>query len=66
MTQIIAINLTARRAMLDDGQLLPITNLVDDYGEEVDDPLLASRFVCGMDNLWLWDAVANFENNPRH
>ena len=48
-----AINLHDRQALLTTGEVIPITELFDDEGDETDDPDEAVAFVAGRPGLWI-------------
>lgn len=50
----VAINCSARRAVLSDGSIFPITNFFDADGDEVSDAADAVRFVAGSDVRGRW------------
>lgn len=56
-----AINKTARRALLSDGEIVPITFLSDLDGEQTDDLDLAVTFVAGSEACgWFVDYLEHF------
>lgn len=57
-----AINLGQRKALLNNGAIVALTNLLDEDGEETDDPSEASAFVCSYNGLWYSGSVNDF--NP--
>lgn len=52
--QLCSVQLVQRLAMLDDGQIIPVTQLFDDEGDETDSPAEARSFVAGPDSLGYW------------
>jgi hypothetical protein len=63
---VIGANLKQRAAVLSDSRVVPITNMLDEFGEETDDPSEVVSFVCfGGPGEWLVDYADNFEA-PRH
>lgn len=61
-----AISLPTRTVFLEDGRILPITNLFDAIGEETADPDEAVSFVCGSGRLWISDRLDSFEAATIH
>lgn len=51
-----------------DGALVPVTNLFDDCGEDVERWEDASRFVAGPlpDGTWLSDVTRDYQVKPLH
>lgn len=51
-----------------DGALVPVTNLFDDCGDEVETWEAADRFVAGPlpDGMWLSALVADYQVKPLH
>lgn len=50
---VVAVNVGRREAVLDDDTVIPITNLLDDEGEETDDPEEAVAAVaCEAEDRW--------------
>lgn len=62
-----AFSLEGRWVVLADGEVLPLTNMLDGDGEETDDPELCTTFVCGpcQHGNWIADAVSNYEPAKR-
>lgn len=56
-----AIHLGVRLALLDSGDTVPITNLFDAAGEEVDCAADAISFVAGEGGTWFAGMTADFE-----
>lgn len=55
-----------RYAVLEDGTMLPITNLFDIDGDETDDPDEAVSFVAGEGGVWVSGSCDDFpEVNPQ-
>lgn len=52
MSDIPAINIFSRFALLDDGTIVPVTNLFDADGDETNDPDEAVVFVAGEGDRW--------------
>jgi len=52
--------------MLTDGQIIPITNLLDEDGDETGDLNEARAFVAGPDSSGKWhtDSIESYGNNP--
>lgn len=44
---LVAVNMKTRAAIFEDDTILPITNLIDHFGEDTDEPKLAKVFVAG-------------------
>lgn len=61
MAEVVAVNLAKRMALLDDGRVLPITDLFDHLGEETDSAFHATSFVAGEGRDWFSDAIAPYE-----
>ena len=61
-----AINLGRRQALLNTGEVVAIDVLIDDEGEETQDPAAALSFVLLFPNgLWATGAVSSFQGT-RH
>lgn len=61
-----AVNIRQRLALTEDQQVIPITNLIDAYGDETENPEEAVAFVCGptMDGKWISDDIESYNFNP--
>lgn len=64
MLKIDALHLGQRLALLDNGEIVPITNLFDAEGDETDSADDAISFVSGRDNTWFAGITADFETAP--
>ena len=51
----------SRVALLDDGTTVPITNLLDEFGDETDDPDEAVTFVAGDGERWFSGLCADYD-----
>jgi len=45
-------NLHRREAVLEDGTVVPITNMLDTYGEFTNEPSECVCFICGTEGHW--------------
>lgn len=61
-----AINLPDRIAVLDTGDVVPITNLFDCLNDETDDPAEAVTFVAGAGRQWFAGRCDAFVPAPVH
>lgn len=59
-----AINLGTRTALLDNGGTVPITNLLDNNGDETDCVESAIGFVAGEGSTWFVGVTADYEDAP--
>lgn len=68
MTEIVAICLKKRAALTSDGDLLPITDFIDRFGEPVDDEAEATFVIAGPDKNGTWwrMGVKEFETGTLH
>ena len=57
MVDVEALNLPRREALLTDGRVVPIINLIDADGEETESVLRAISFVCGEGREWWSDLI---------
>ena len=57
MMDISAVNVSERIAVTEDGQHLPITNLMDEWGDETEDSGKAVFCVAGPDRHGMWVSV---------
>ena len=57
MTVIEAIDIKGRRVLMTSGAVLPITALLDAWNEPVEDPMDATVFVAGNNELWTAAAI---------
>lgn len=48
------IHLSRREAVTSDGQIIPIVSLLDNWGEDTEEPSEAKAFVAGPDNRGQW------------
>jgi len=55
-----AINLGRREALLTDGSVVPITNLIDADGDDAETAAAAVGLVCGVGGLWFFAMVNDF------
>lgn len=60
--RIVSINLGKRLALLDDGRTVPITTLMDKWGEDTDDTESAVVFVAGAGTMWFSDLLSSYES----
>lgn len=60
-----AINLRQRLALTEDQQVIPITNVLDAFGDETDNLDEAVAFVCGptAEGHWISDDIATYDFN---
>lgn len=56
-----AINVADRLALLTDGRVVPITNLLDADGDETSDTAAAVGFVAGATGQWFAARIADYE-----
>lgn len=61
MAAVVSANLTKRTALLDDGRTLPITNMIDAFGDDTNDAGEAVAFVCGAGREWFAENMDDFE-----
>jgi hypothetical protein len=61
MAEIVSIHLAGRLALLDSGETIPITNLLNAAGDETSEEAEAVAFVCGVGRHWFCDCVASYE-----
>lgn len=61
-----ALSLTKRLAHLSDGRTVPITNLLDAWGDDTADLAEAVAFVCGAGREWWALPLADFETRRPH
>lgn len=54
MTEIVALCLKKREALTSEGDLLPITDFIDRWGEQVDDEADAIFVIVGPDKTGTW------------
>lgn len=68
MPEVVAVNLTQRIAVLDDGTQLPVTDLLDRDGRHTDDVEEAAAFVAGPWNgMWFGCGMGDFvRRGPLH
>lgn len=61
-----AVNLRQRLALTEDQEVIPITNLIDAFGDETDKVEDAVAFVCGptAKGHWISDDIATYNFNP--
>jgi len=61
--QIESVNLGQRLALTTDQQIVPITNLIDEFGDDTDEPSEADQFVAGplKCGTWLTESTSSFE-----
>lgn len=52
---------TSRVALLSDGTTVPITNLLDEFGDETDDPDEAVTFVAGDGDQWFTGLCSDYD-----
>ncbi|WP_310540822.1 hypothetical protein [Phenylobacterium sp.] len=52
---------TSRAALLSDGTTVPITNLLDEFGDETDDPDEAVTFVAGDGDQWFTGLCSDYD-----
>lgn len=65
--RIVAINLCDRKAVTNSGQECEITTLIDEDGDETDDPAEAVGIVVKVrDDAWVTEWVANFSRKGKH
>lgn len=61
--QIESVNL-GRRLALVEGSVVPITTMIDEWGDNTDNPAEAVSFVAGPHKgIWLTDLVSSFDFN---
>lgn len=67
MTDVV-LDLTAMVVMVEDGQTIPVTNMLDADGDETDDPMEAVVVVAGPDSTghWLTITLEALHEQPRH
>ena len=51
----------SRVALLSDGTTVPITNLLDEFGDETDDPDEAVTFVAGDGDQWFAGLCSDYD-----
>lgn len=61
MLRVVSVNLGRREALLSDGRVVPVTNMLDADGDDTEDPAEAVGFVSGAGSEWFVDAVSDFE-----
>jgi hypothetical protein len=61
MAAIVSIHLAGRLALLDSGETVPITTLLDMAGDETTDETEAVAFVCGVGRHWFCDALDGYD-----
>jgi hypothetical protein len=63
MPDVVAVNLTQRIAVLDDGSTLPVAQLLDRYGRHTDDVEEAAAFVAGptINGQWIGCGMGDFK-----
>lgn len=66
MAEVVAVNLGKRIALLDDGSVIPITDMLDADGDITDDPEDAVTAVAGADAEWLAFSLCDFEYREAH
>lgn len=62
--RVVSVNLGRREALLSDGRVVPVTNLLDADGKDTDDAAEAVGFVSGAGSEWFVDLVSDFEASP--
>lgn len=62
MAHLTTVNLEQRLAVLDDGRSVPVTNLIDRFGDDTNDPAEAVGFVAGAGREWFADSVAEYSD----
>ena len=55
---VIAVNLSDGRVLLSDGQTVPIDQMMDDEGDDTDDPHAAVCVIAGPDRAGQWWSIA--------
>lgn len=61
-SRIVAYSLTGAWAETSDGDLVPITDMFDEFAERTDDPEKCDRFVCGSNETkWFACWTSSFE-----
>ena len=60
-----AVNLRQRMALTEDQQIIPITKILDQFGDETDDLDEAVAFVCGptAEGHWFSDDIETYDFN---
>lgn len=61
VAEIFSIHLAGRLALLDTGETVPITTLLDACGDETTEDSEAVAFVCGVGRHWFCDALEGYE-----
>lgn len=61
-----AVNLRQRLALTETQEVVPITNLIDAFGDDTDIVEEAVAFVCGptSEGHWISDDIATYNFNP--
>lgn len=61
MLRVVSVNLGWREALLSDGRVVPVTNMLNADGEDTEDVAEAVGFVSGAGSEWFVDLVSDFE-----
>lgn len=57
MTEVSCVNRTKRIAIMEDGQVLPVTHLFDKFGEDTEDEDEAVACAAGPDSGGMWVSI---------
>lgn len=66
MVEVVAINLTRRLVHTSDDRTLPITNLINVFGEDTDEPEEAVVLVCGEPGSFFVVRICDYQGETVH
>ena len=61
MSGVVCLNLARREAVLGDGRVVPVTNMLDATGDEAASPADAVAVVCGEGMEWYAERLSDFD-----
>lgn len=66
MVEVVAINLTRRLVHMSDDRTLPITSLIDAFGDDTDEPEDAVVLVCGEPGAFFVVRIGDYQGETVH